>query len=72
MEQSSQLGREQTLAYLEREAAVWTGLRARADRYCGMSEDLNQLRDESLQRLDSLLDDLYAQTVILQTAPITE
>ena len=72
MERSPELEKEETLAYLERESAIYVGIRARAERAGGMNGELNRLRAESMARLDHLLDDLFAQSVCLEPLPIAE
>lgn len=72
METNPQVEKEETLAYLERESAIYVGVRARAERAGGMNGELNKLRDESMARLDHLLEDLFAQTVCIEPLPLAD
>lgn len=56
--------REETLSYLERERAIWLGLRARVDRTGGRDAQLNLLYEGSNNRMDMLLERYFGQLIM--------
>lgn len=58
--------REETLAYLERERELWLGLRGRVDRTGGRDAQLSRAYEQSNDRMNHLLEDLFAQNVMLE------
>lgn len=64
--QSHDQEREETLAYLERERELWLGLRHRVGRTGGRDIQLSTAYDQSNDRMNHLLEDLFAQQVMLE------
>lgn len=61
---SPETEREETIAYLEFESVVWVQLRDRALRTDNRDAALVGFRDQSMTRLNHLLEDYFRQTVV--------
>lgn len=58
--------REETLAYLERERDLWIPLRARVERTFGRDAQLVRAYEQSNDRMNHMLEDLFAQNVMVE------
>lgn len=65
-ETSPEQDREETIAYLEFERPVWMQLRDRAERAGNNDGFLNRERENSMKRINHLLEDLFAQNVMIE------
>lgn len=57
--------KEETLAYIELEQPIWSDFRERVRRTAGLDAELNQQFKIADNRMNHLLEDLFAQNVIL-------
>lgn len=57
--------REETLSYLSHEDSRWVNLKQRVERTAGGDGELLKLKQESMGRLDHMLEDLFMQNVVL-------
>lgn len=64
MPPTTQLQKEMTLSYLEKESEVFLGLKRRYERSAGLDSSINKMYEDSSSAMNQLLEDLFALNVL--------